>query len=49
MIMMGIRLLAVVDDGRLVGTVSRADLCWGVLVEQPRRAAAVGARSAPGR
>jgi predicted transcriptional regulator len=40
MITMGIRLLAVVDDGRLMGTVSRADVCWGVLVEQPRRRAA---------
>lgn len=45
MIMMGIRLLAVVDDGCLVGTVSRADVCWGVLVEQPRRTAAVRAHS----
>ena len=41
MITMGIRLLAVVDDGRLMGTVSRADVCWGVLVEQPSRSAAV--------
>ncbi len=25
-----IRCLAVVEDGKLVGTVSRADLCWGL-------------------
>ena len=37
MITMGIRVLAVVDDGRLMGTVSRADVSWGVLVEQPSR------------
>ena len=46
MITMGIRLLAVVDDGRLMGTVSRADVCWGVLVEQPSRSAAERGRSA---
>jgi CBS domain-containing protein len=28
-----IRRLPVVDGGRLVGTVSRADLCWGLLSE----------------
>jgi CBS domain-containing protein len=44
MITMGIRLLAVVDDGRLMGTVSRADVCWGVLVEQPNRSGAVRER-----
>ena len=45
MITMGIRLLAVVDDGRLMGSVSRADVCWGVLVEQPSRSAAGRGRS----
>ena len=25
-----IRVLAVVEDGKLVGTVSRADICWGL-------------------
>jgi CBS domain-containing protein len=28
-----IRRLPVVDDGRFVGSVSRADICWGLLVE----------------
>lgn len=38
MITKGIRRLAVVDDGeRFVGSVSRADICWGVLVEAPAR------------
>ena len=42
MITMGIRLLAVVEDGHLLGTVSRADICWGVLIKQPRHSAAWG-------
>jgi predicted transcriptional regulator len=42
MITMGIRLLAVVEDGHLMGTVSRADICWGVLIKQPRHSAAWG-------
>jgi len=37
MITKGIRRLPVVEDERLLGSVSRADLCWGVLVEQRRR------------
>ena len=45
MITMGIRVLAVVDEGRLVGTVSRADVCWGVVVAQPTSTAAVRRRS----
>ena len=39
MITMGIRRLAVVDDGHFMGSVSREDICWGVLVDQPSRAA----------
>jgi hypothetical protein len=27
----------VVDEGRFVGSVARADICWGLLVEQPSR------------
>jgi CBS domain-containing protein len=37
MITKGIRRLAVVDGERFVGSVSRADICWGILVEQPSR------------
>lgn len=37
MITKGIRRLAVVDGERFVGSVSRADICWGVLIEQPSR------------
>lgn len=37
MITKGIRRLAVVDGERFVGSVSRADVCWGVLVEEPSR------------
>jgi CBS domain-containing protein len=29
-----IRLLAVVESGRLVGTVARADVCWGLLARR---------------
>jgi CBS domain-containing protein len=39
MITKGIRRLAVVDEGRFVGSVARADICWGLLVEQPSRQA----------
>lgn len=34
-----IRRLPVVDDGQLVGTVSRADICWGLLCEGGTRPA----------
>lgn len=37
MITKGIRRLAVVDKERFVGSVSRADICWGLLVERPSR------------
>lgn len=37
MITKGIRRLAVVEGDRFVGSVSRADICWGVLIEQPSR------------
>lgn len=37
MITKGIRRLAVTEEDRFVGSVSRADICWGVLVEQPSR------------
>lgn len=37
MITKGIRRLAVVDGERFVGSVSRADICWGLLVEHPSR------------
>ncbi len=40
MITKGIRRLAVVDGERFVGSVSRADICWGLLVERPSRAQA---------
>jgi CBS domain-containing protein len=38
-----IRRLPVVDDDRLVGTVSRADICWGLLCEGGARPAGTGA------
>jgi CBS domain-containing protein len=40
MITKGIRRLAVVDGERFVGSVSRADISWGLLVERPSRALA---------
>lgn len=37
MITKGIRSLAVVDGDRFVGSVARADISWGLLVERPIR------------
>jgi CBS domain-containing protein len=45
MITKGIRRLAVVDHGRFVGSVSRADICWGLLVERPSRLLALEQRN----
>lgn len=48
MVMKGIRRLAVVDaGGRFLGSVSRADVCWGVLVEAPARGRAASAAGCP--
>lgn len=48
MLTKGIRRLAVVEGERFVGSVSRADICWGVLVEQATRDRTAGAARAHG-
>jgi CBS domain-containing protein len=37
MLTKGIRRLAVLDGEHFVGSVSRADICWGLLVERPNQ------------
>lgn len=48
MITKGIRRLAVIEGDRFVGSVSRADICWGLLVEQPSRQLAMQPRDLAG-